>query len=166
MTLRLSPAELHTLQGQPPRQLNLFKGRRQRGVRPKPALEFKTACVIADTMRRWGHPDWQFNHFPAGELRSVVTGARLKRMGLRPGWPDFILLSPAGMPHFLELKRKGGRMSEAQKAFAEWCVSRPLVVHHVAYDADDALKTLIAWGALKMDYIENFKRSDLLRGIA
>jgi len=149
MTLRLSPAELHTLQGQPPRQLSLFKGRRQRGSLPPPAPEFRIQCMIADTLRNFGHPDWQCNHFPAGELRSASTGARLKRMGLRPGWPDFICISPAGMPHFLEVKRKGGRMTPAQKAFAEWCVSRPLVCHAVVYSYREAREVLLAWGALR-----------------
>jgi hypothetical protein len=40
-------------------------------------------------------PGWQWTHLPFGEKRSAVTGARLKRMGTKRGWPDFILLSPA-----------------------------------------------------------------------
>jgi hypothetical protein len=35
-------------------------------------------------------------HFPTGEKRDASTGAKLKRMGTKPGWPDLILVSPSG----------------------------------------------------------------------
>jgi hypothetical protein len=104
--------------------------------------------MLADILTRWSAPDWQFNHIASGEYRPPATAARLKRMGVRPGWADFILLSPRGAPHFLELKRRGGTLSESQLHFANWCIA-----HGVAFACHDnfdaALSQLQTWGAVR-----------------
>ena len=100
------------------RQLSLFKGKRQRGTKPPPPLAFASHVVIADLLRRWCNPQWEFTHLPLGEKRNVVTAARLKRMGVMPGWPDFFFCGPNRSMLWLELKRKGNSLSEAQKKIA------------------------------------------------
>lgn len=134
------------------RQLHLFKSRRQRGTKPPPMAEFSLHCMVADDLRRWATPGWNWTHFPAGEYRDPVTGARLKRMGLQPGWPDLILLppkgSPNGRPHFLELKRRGGKLSAWQAGFQLWCM-----LNDCPYACIDDYKAAVAilqrWGALR-----------------
>jgi hypothetical protein len=37
---------------------------------------------------------WFTTHFPAGEYRPARVGAKLKRMGLIPGMPDFLIFNP------------------------------------------------------------------------
>jgi hypothetical protein len=109
------------------RQLHLFKGKRQRGVKPPAPKEFASHVVIADMLRRWCVPGWIWTHFPAGEDRGHVTvmrkgkpvtfspaASRLKRMGLRPGFPDFLFFSKTRACAFLELKRKGETTSDDQ----------------------------------------------------
>ncbi len=96
------------------RQLALFKGARQRGVKPPSPKEFELHVALADLVTRWIMPGWQFTHFPAGEHREKATAARLKRMGLKPGWPDFIFVGPARAVFFLELKRRGEHASDEQ----------------------------------------------------
>ena len=130
-------------------QLSLFRGNRQRGTKLPPPLEYTTHVMVADDLTRFCHPEWQWTHHPAGEYRDIRTAMRLKRMGLRKGWPDFVLLDPFGRPHFLELKRKGADLTEAQEAFASWCNARQLVNHAVAYSYQEARRILIAWGALR-----------------
>jgi hypothetical protein len=132
-------------------QLHLFKGKRQKGERPRPALEFRTACAFADTLDRCADPAWLWTHFPAGELRSAATGARLKRQGLKPGWPDYLFISPGGRLHCLELKRRGSKLSDAQEAFGAWCSHRPSVRWCVAYSYDEAIATVTAWGVLRRE---------------
>jgi hypothetical protein len=149
MTLRLSPAELHTLQGQPPRQLSLFKGRRQRGTKLPPPLEYTTHVMVADDLRRFASRGWFWFHPASGELRDKATAAKLKRMGVVPGVSDFALFNNVGAPYFLELKRKGETLTDAQQAFADWCAKRPMVRHAVAYSYQEARRILIAWGALR-----------------
>src|SRR5262245_1407469 len=95
------------------RQLSLLKGSRQRGARPASAPEYALHCAIADLVTRWIMPGWMFSHLPMGEHRSKATAARLKRMGVKPGWPDFIFIGPTEV-FFLELKRRGESPSDEQ----------------------------------------------------
>jgi hypothetical protein len=132
------------------RQLHLFKSKRQRGVRADYSpSEFELHCAVADTLRRWAAPDWIFSHLPFGEYRTKATAARLKRMGVVAGWPDFILMPPTGLGHFLELKRaRGGTLSDAQSGFAAWCAANG-VPYAVVKSFDEALTQLKAWGAVR-----------------
>ena len=82
--------------------------------------EYRLACVIADTLRLRGKPGLHWFHVPNGEYRSPRTGARLKRVGTKPGEPDFILLWNKRAIG-LELKAEGGRQSAEQRAIEqEW----------------------------------------------
>jgi hypothetical protein len=101
-----------------PGQLSLFKGKRQRGVKPPPAPEFNLHCMTADVLRRWCVPEWSWTHFPAGEWRHPATAQRLKRMGVQKGWPDFQLFHVCGLLAFIELKRRGEQPTDEQKALA------------------------------------------------
>jgi hypothetical protein len=78
-------------------------------------------------------------------------------MGLMPGWPDFILIPPCNPEHasaadqrpmFLELKRRGGKLTEHQAAFALWCKLNGCP-HAVADSYEAAVKILQQWGALR-----------------
>lgn len=116
---------------------------------PPPAPEFAVQCMVADTLRRFGARDWRWSHLPFGEYRTDATAGRLKRMGVMPGWPDFLLLSPAGTPYFLELKRdKLGRLNDDQQDFADWCQAHG-VAHAVRARFGDIVDQLQAWDALR-----------------
>lgn len=128
------------------RQLDLLTGRARKAPAP---LEFSFACVIADMLRQSLKREWRFTHIPLGEYRTPATAGRLKRAGVVPGWPDYILLAPTGMAHFVELKReRGGRMSEEQRLFAEWCAENR-VPHAVVRSLAEAVKVLGEWGAIR-----------------
>jgi hypothetical protein len=71
-----------------------------------PPIERRTHIALADLLRAACRPGWWWSHVPSGEHRSERTGGLLKRMGLRPGMLDFLLISPAGEHHWLELKRR------------------------------------------------------------
>lgn len=60
-----------------------------------------------------------YSHFPAGEARDERTAAKLKAMGLKPGWPDFLFILPTGHVAFIELKAGKGTLTEHQKAFRD-----------------------------------------------
>jgi hypothetical protein len=128
-------------------QLNLFKGKSQRGTAPPPPLEFASHCVIADLLKRWCSREWRYTHVPLGEHRQAVTAARLHRMGVKPGWPDFQFAGPDRQMFFLELKRRDGRISDAQaemRAHLEGCGFGVLVTDSV----DEAVRMLQAIGIL------------------
>ena len=126
------------------------------GRKPRPRkapifrpLESKLQCDVARLLHDYCLPTWRWTHFPAGEKRDVITGARLKRYGLQAGWPDIVLIGPAGIFHALELKRPGEALSEAQEVFQTWCI-RHGIPHSVAFIFDQALAALDTWGALRI----------------
>ncbi len=128
------------------RQIDLFTRRAAR--KPPPAPEFHLQCLIADILRRWIAPGWRFTHIASGEYRSKATAGRLKRMGAVPGWPDFIFLSPVGLAHFLELKRRGRNLSDEQDDFAAYARAHGYAFEW-ADNFDKALAILKRWGAIR-----------------
>ncbi|MBO4221995.1 hypothetical protein [Bradyrhizobium neotropicale] len=111
------------------RQLSLFKGQRQRGEEPPP-LEFAVHVVLADLIRATIAPGWRATHLPLGEVRDHAinkygrryspSGTRLKRMGVTPGWPDWMFVGLNRRVCFIELKRaRKGRLSVAQSDIAQ-----------------------------------------------
>ena len=112
-------------------------------------LQFSVAKFLKD----FCHADWRYTHFPAGELRDEKTGAKLKRMGLKAGWPDFQIVSPQGLYHALELKRQGEGLNDDQEAFAAWC--RSCGIPHAVVDTfKDAIEVLNGWGCLRIKFSE------------
>lgn len=59
------------------------------------------------------------HHSPNGGKRNAREGAKFKKMGTRPGFPDLELLYPNGEYNglFIELKAPNGKLSKSQK---EW----------------------------------------------
>jgi hypothetical protein len=101
------------------RQLHLFKSKRQRGTVAPAPTEFASQAFLVDIIRRWLDPRWRFTHMPAGEYRDPATAGRLQRLGVVSGWPDLQFAGPGARMAFLELKRRGGRLSESQAAMRE-----------------------------------------------
>jgi len=88
-----------------------------------------------------------YAHVPNGEARGPGVGGKLKAMGVRSGMPDLIALY-AGQFYGLELKREGGRLTEAQrKTLADLEAAGALTA--VAYGLDDALGRLADWGMIR-----------------
>jgi hypothetical protein len=138
-------------------QMNLFKGKRQRGTQPLPPKEFALHCAVADTVRRWILPGWVWTHFPAGEARPAqiikgkrvsLTGMRLMRMGLNTGFPDFQFFHVGGRCCFLELKRKGNTADEDQARIAVHLI-RAGHGYLLTDSYDDAIAVLVDWQVLR-----------------
>ena len=108
-------------------------------------------------VRRWIMPGWIWTHFPAGEARPhqivkgrrvSLTGARLQRMGLNPGFPDFQFFHVKGACKFLELKRRGEKANEVQAEIAMHLI-RAGHGYLLTDSLDDAVATLKDWGILR-----------------
>lgn len=119
---------------------------RQRAPLPK---EVQTHVAIADALRVGAVAGWAWTHFPAGEARDDVVGAKLKRMGLKPGWPDFLLIHPSGVLFCLELKRGRALLRPEQMDFMMMCRARG-IPHAVVRSFDEAVRQLSEWGALRL----------------
>lgn len=83
----------------------------------KDQAEFRLTCLVADLFRLASAPGVHTFHVPNGEYRSARTGARLKRMGVIAGEPDFVIFSKEhkGKIIGLELKAEGGRQTPEQR---------------------------------------------------
>ena len=131
------------------RQLHLF--RRQRGVKctcHQGPSEFLIHVAIADVLRRWALPGVEWTHFPAGEYRTDATAGRLQRMGTRRGWADFQIFHADGRVCFLEVKRRGGRLSDDQRRIAGHMIEAGHQFE-VVDSVEQAIKVLLAWNAVR-----------------
>jgi hypothetical protein len=139
------------MNGPVPPLLMLIEGRKPRLRRtPKTrAKELALHMFTAQILRRHVRPDWRWSHFPSGEKRDARTGAKLKRMGLQSGWPDFVMIDPDGRFHALELKRVGCDLNDDQDDFRLWCVGRG-IPHSVATSASDVLAIFGFWNCLEI----------------
>lgn len=109
--------------------------------------EFRLHCAVADLLRKCAKPAVYWTTIPNGEARSLVTGARLKRQGVRPGAPD-ILLIVNGQAIGLELKAGKGRQTDNQRdTEQDWTAAGG--TYHVANGYDAAFSFLDAAGVLR-----------------
>jgi hypothetical protein len=122
------------------------KGRKL--ARPPAPKEHAIHIAVVQHLRTRAKPGWYWFHPANGEHRDKRTAAKLKAMGVQAGIADLLLIAPDGTLHALELKRRGGVLSEAQRDFAAIC-ERAGCPYSAAYDLDEALRILDGWGALK-----------------
>lgn len=120
--------------------------RRAADMRPK---EASLHIAVADVLRERCLPYWTWFHVPNGEYRGARLGAKLKEMGVKPGIPDLILIAPDNTNRFLELKREGEKLNEAQREFQTMCIARGYP-HAVAYSVDEAIAILEEWACLRI----------------
>jgi hypothetical protein len=86
-------------------------------------------------------------HPANGGYRTPIEGAIFKGLGIRAGTPDIFAIH-AGKCYALELKAPDGRLTPVQRdAHAALAAAGAEVA--TAYDLDDALARLEAWGLLQ-----------------
>ena len=97
----------------------------ERGVTPKARKhqghaedDLQMQCV---TWFRLQFPKFArlLHHSPNGGRRNAREGARFKKMGVQPGFPDLVLLIASQDCHalFIELKSATGRQEDSQKEY-------------------------------------------------
>jgi hypothetical protein len=113
-------------------------------IRP---TEFQVHTAVAEHLRLRAAPGVLWLHCPNGERRDARTGAKLKYMGLLAGAAD-LLLWHRGASFALELKRPGGRLSDAQREFAARFADAGGHTA-VAEGVDEAIAVLEGWQLLR-----------------
>jgi len=77
--------------------------------------EFEEQCKLAEYLDQKGYC---WCHVPNGGNRDAVTGAKMKKQGVKPGVPDVLIFDVPDNRHkgvAIELKRKkGGQLQESQ----------------------------------------------------
>lgn len=135
--------------------------KRTRRLAPRPErapipLESDIQKTVVELLDWALEPGWRFTANAAGAWLSfdpdmaARIGRWLREQGVKPGWTDVQLVSPAGIFHALELKRGAkGRMSEAQLDFQKHCQAMGWP-HAVARSFDEAHAILRGWGAIRV----------------
>jgi len=99
--------------------------------------EYEEAVVLADWLRIKGI---KFSHLAQETFtRSWGTKMKNKRMGVNPGVPDFLVITPKGLC-FIELKRiKGGVVSPEQREWIDSLNNLPGVEARVCKGAGEGI---------------------------
>jgi hypothetical protein len=118
---------------------------------PRRLTERQLHQYVADLLRLRARRDVLWLHVPNESPRSPRYGALLVRMGMLPGAAD-LLVVVNGMAHWLELKRRTGRQSPEQIAFAA-AAEAAGATYAVARTPEQAKEILNGWGALRPDSV-------------
>ena len=123
---------------------------------PKPRKRRWTEETLQEKCVEWfdrNYPDLipLLHHSPNEGKRSIVEGAHLKASGMRTGFPDLVLLMPSGEWAWLamEFKGKGGRLTEAQKRYAEY-LPKHGVLHRVVWTFEEFVNLVRGYTAEKL----------------
>ena len=85
-------------------------------------------------------------HCPNGEARSAATGAKLKRLGVRPGIPDLIFHDTrTGRMYCMEVKGPRGVLSPQQLAWKRVYDLSPVGRYAVVRSVEEAYTCLMDW---------------------
>lgn len=119
------------------------------GRKPRRSDEEDWQIALVDHLRLRTMPGVIFFAIPNGGLRSKSEAARLKRMGVRKGASDIgFILPPHGRAGMLECKSGKNTPTPEQEQFgAEVDAAGGLFA--VAWNIDQALGILTAWGAIR-----------------
>lgn len=106
-----------------------FKRKRAPSAKPRAHPEDDLQVSVA------AHLDWMLSPpatytaighggFSLGKTReeAIRRGARMKKRGVKPGWPDLIVLFNS-RSHGIELKAKDGRLSDDQKSVRDQIIA-------------------------------------------
>jgi hypothetical protein len=138
-------------------QKDFFTKRWRKVRRPEP-LEHQIQIALVQHLKYRCRPDVIYFHVPNGGWRDEREAAKFKAMGTLAGVADMIFIwndlksiqQPCTAILFLELKRAGGQLSDAQWEFMERLNKHvPGVCYHMADSIDSALEILRAHGILK-----------------
>ena len=93
----------------------------------------------------WVGADCDVHHIPNGGARTKTEAAILKSLGVVAGAPDLHLCLNGGRCAYVEIKKKGERVSPEQIAFRNKCEKRG-ALWAVCESIEDMERTLDLWG--------------------
>jgi len=114
----------------------------EQGLEPIP-LEEAEALLFASWLRQQG---LIFTHIANERKTHIALGAKLKRMGLCKGFPDYLVIVPIEKKKYIvciEMKRKLKSLSQVSPKQKEWLAALQEceeVESYVAYGADEAIQ--------------------------
>jgi VRR-NUC domain-containing protein len=93
---------------------------------------------------------WRVFGVPGSLVASIPNKRAFGQAGLTPGLPDLLALSPrlGSLTAFIELKKKRGRLSDAQRDIGKIILARG-APYAVCWGRDEPIAQLRAWGAIR-----------------
>lgn len=81
--------------------------------------------------------------------KSIQSAMRDKKLGVKAGIPDIVIIDQNGITRYIELKTDKGRLSEAQLDFKMMCQeSQRMVSWALCRSLDEVIETLEEWGVV------------------
>jgi hypothetical protein len=114
----------------------------------RPPREDAIHAAIVEFLTIAGHSRLLYFHPANGSLVSPSARMYFARLGVYPGVPDLCFVLPDKTVAFMEIKREGGRLNEAQQAFQARCALLGLK-YSICRSINDAEEVLSSWGALR-----------------
>jgi VRR-NUC domain len=110
--------------------------------------EHEIQTALLDALRYAARPDSYHFSIPNAGRRSFRIAAQMKAEGLKAGIADLCFMLPDGRAAWLEMKKRGGSLSVAQRGFGAICtrLGHPWAV---AYSVEEAFEILADWNVLK-----------------
>jgi hypothetical protein len=91
---------------------------------------------------------WKLLGYPGSLIAAIPNANAHGQPGLTPGLFDLMCIRRAGFVGFLELKKKGGVVSKAQREHQQ-ILKAAGVPNHVAFGLDEAVWILEMWGIIR-----------------
>ena len=111
------------------------------------ATEHQIHCAIVALLNARARESVIWFHPANGEARSAITGARLKRMGVKKGVPDLVFVFREGGALFMEIKREGARLSPEQREMESRCYDQD-IPYEVVHSLEEAIGVFEDWGVI------------------
>ena len=121
-------------------------------------LERQIHLGICQLLKLCAKPDVVFYHTANERRCSPREGAFLKTLGVLAGVPDFTIITFPARVSFLEIKRPGGKLTEAQEQFRDR-VEALGCTYAVARSTDEAKRILSEMGVLRNSDPVSIKRA-------
>jgi hypothetical protein len=119
-------------------------------TKPKAARQYPETSLqkaVVQHLLLTGVPDMLWYSIPNGAKLAKRTAVHMKATGMTAGAADLAIIV-AGHCYFMELKAKGGKQSDAQKAFEARAFAAG-ATYVVADNINTAIDYLTAWKAIR-----------------
>lgn len=124
--------------------------RLNRGSKRQREPELVLQTQIVDALKKILDVSICLTAFPAGG-GGRIRGAKLKRAGLTPGWPDIQLIAKDGRYYGVEVKTPTGRLSQAQRSLHKRLEDNGCQVV-VVRSVEEAMDAVHGWQLTKSRY--------------
>lgn len=117
-----------------------------RAPKPRPIPEHAIARQVASYLTIALPAGALFSAIPNGGHRTKAAAGKLRAEGVRPGVPDYVILVRDVGTIWIELKNSAGRLSPAQREWADLIADVPRSAHFLCRSVEEVESALLSCG--------------------